>query len=134
MGSGKTTVAQWLVRMTCAMALIFVGFAHQAPAFADGAFVPAEFAEYVLPDGTLPVICIAGKTDGKHTHGKAHAYGCEACRISASILLRRPSDNGSERLRIEAAAALPYKARAYGSRVFPPSKGPRAPPRDPASD
>jgi hypothetical protein len=122
---------QWLVRMTCAIALLFVGFAHQAPAFANGAFIPAEFAEYILPDGTLPVLCIADKAEGAQKHDKAHLNGCEACRISAATLLPAPADHGSERLRIQTAALAPYKVEAFHRQLFPPNTGPRAPPHDP---
>ncbi len=125
---GKTNAAQWLVRMTCAIALLFVGFAHQAPAFANGTFIAPEFAEYVLPDGTLPVICIAGKVDGKHTHNQAHAAKCEACRIGSSVLLPAPGSGGIERLLIEANDASRVEVLVFHRQLFPRSRGARAPP------
>jgi hypothetical protein len=124
-------IVQWMVRMTCAIALLFVGFAHQAPARNDDGFYPARLAEYVLPDGTLPVFCITGKAEGAHKHDKAHMQGCEACRIGASILLPVPADQKGEHLRFETTAIVPLKAEAFYRQLFPPNTGPRAPPSDP---
>lgn len=128
MRTAKANMAQWLMRMICAIALLFVGFAHQAPVFAGGAFVPLEFAEYALPDGTLPVICIAGKVEGKHRHEQAHAVQCEACRISSAALLPDPVCGPSDRFRIEANAARPTKVVVVHGQLFPHSRGARAPP------
>ena len=124
-------IVQWLVRFTCAIALLFVGFAHQTPALADDDFHPADFAEYVLPDGTLPVFCISDKTHGVHKHDKAHLPGCEACRIGTSILLPAPVDQAGEHLRFEPAAVVAIRAEAVQRQLFPPNTGPRAPPSDP---
>ncbi|MBD9444062.1 hypothetical protein IB248_00475 [Rhizobium sp. RHZ01] len=122
-------IMRWMLRMTCAIALLFVGFAHQTPSFAKGAFVPSELAEYVLPDGTLPVICIAGKADGMSKHGTAQqAQGCEVCRIVASALLPVPDDYRGKRPRIATAAMRPYDVDVTFRRILPPNTGPRAPP------
>ncbi|OCJ09268.1 hypothetical protein A6U87_10545 [Rhizobium sp. AC44/96] len=129
----NATIVQWLVRMTCVIALLFVGFAHKAPGFGATTFAAAEFAEYVLPDGTLPILCLAEKAVDTQTHHKMHAPGCEACRIGASVLLPTPADIGNERLRLEGVVQAPYAAAAFERRLFAPSKGPRAPPHDSAS-
>ncbi|KWV60083.1 hypothetical protein AS026_27100 [Rhizobium altiplani] len=122
-------IMRWMLRMTCAIALLFVGFAHQPPSFAKGAFLPSEFAEYILPDGTLPVICISGKADGMSKHDTAQqAQGCEACRIAASVLLPVPDKYRGERPRITTAAMRPYEEDGSFRRVLPPNIGPRAPP------
>lgn len=117
--------------MTCAIALLFVGFAHQTPS--KGAFVPSEFAEYILPDGTLPVICIRGKTDGMNKHDTAQqAQGCEACRIAASVLLPVPDNYRSEYPRIATAAMRAYDVEVHFRPLLPPNTGPRAPPASPS--
>jgi len=122
-------IMRWMLRMTCAIALLFVGLAHQTPSFARGAFVPSELAEYILPDGTLPVICIAGKADGMSKHDTAQqAQGCEACRIAASVLLPVPDNYRDKRPRIVTAAMQPYHVDGSLRRIFPPNIGPRAPP------
>jgi hypothetical protein len=128
---GTSNMAKWLMRIMCAIALLFVGFAHQAPAFANGTFIAPEFAEYVLPDGTLPVICIAGKVEGKHTHDKAHAAKCEACRTS--VLLPAPGSGGIERLLIEANDASRVEVVVFHRELLPRSRGARAPPGNLAS-
>jgi hypothetical protein len=119
-----------MVRMTCAIALLLVGFAHQAPSFAKNALAPAEFAEYVLPDGTLPVICVAGKAGGMHKHEKAQMHGCDACRIGASVLLPVPEDSGTKHIWPLTAARQVWDTEISPRRILPPNTGPRAPPRN----
>lgn len=119
-----------MARMICAIALLLVGFAHQAPSFAKDALVPAEFAEYVLPDGTLPVICVAGKAGGMHKHEKAQMHGCEACRIGASVLLPVPQNSGTKLIWTSTFARQVYDTEISLRRTLPPNTGPRAPPRN----
>jgi len=122
-------VMRWMLRMTCAIALLFVGFTHQPPSSAKGAFAPSEFAEYILPDGTLPVICIAGKADGMSKHDTAQqARGCEACRIAASILLPVPDNCRSKHPRAATVARRFYDIDVSFRRILLPNTGPRAPP------
>ncbi|MBY3128676.1 DUF2946 family protein [Rhizobium laguerreae] len=123
---------QWALRILCAVALVFVGFAHQLPAVAAGEFDPAELAQYALPDGTLPTLCVT-TTDksGQDQHDKAHSHGCEACRISTSILLPAPTDIAGATIPFSAAVELPIRTEAFHRQLFPPNTGPRAPPSDP---
>ena len=130
-------IEQWALRILCAVALVFVGFAHQAPAAAAGAFDPAELAHYVLPDGTLPTLCVTvpDKSDtdksGASQHDKAHSHGCEACRIGASTLLPTPTDMAGAPIGFAVSVELPIRAEAFHRQLFPPNTGPRAPPSDP---
>jgi len=75
-----------LLRIMCALALVFAAFAHRPvqPAF------PGDFdiAAYTLPDGTIPVICLIG-TDGKPA-GNAGNSRCEFCRIASATALPEP--------------------------------------------
>jgi hypothetical protein len=48
---------QWAARMRGALALLFVGFAHQPVAVAS--CVLEQLALYKLPDSALPVICLS---------------------------------------------------------------------------
>ncbi|MBY3185976.1 hypothetical protein [Rhizobium laguerreae] len=125
-------IEQWALRILCAVALVFVGFAHQLPAAAAGEFDPAKLAQYALPDGTLPTLCVT-TTDksGQDQHDKAHSHGCEACRISTSILLPAPTDIAGAAIPFSAAVELPIRTEAYHRQLFPPNTGPRAPPSDP---
>ncbi|MBY3211427.1 hypothetical protein [Rhizobium laguerreae] len=125
-----TQIEQWALRILCAVALVFVGFAHQLPAAAAGEFDPAELAQYVLPDGTLPTLCVT-TTDksGQDQHDKAHSHGCEACRISAAILLPAADIAGAAIPLV--TVELPIRTEAFHRQLFPPNTGPRAPPSDP---
>jgi hypothetical protein len=118
----------WLVRLTCAIALLFVGFAHETPVFAKSAFIIFEPAQYVLPDGTLPVICIEGKAQGNHTHDKVQAAKCEACRIGSSVLLPLPACGGGARPLLEADRPAPREPVGCHRRPWHNSRGARAPP------
>ncbi len=125
-------IEQWALRILCAVALVFVGLAHQAPIAAAGDAGPAELAQYVLPDGTLPTLCVT-VTDApdQGQHDKTHSHGCEACRIGASILLPAPADVAGAPIPFAVAVELPIRAESFPRRLFPPNSGPRAPPSDP---
>lgn len=111
------------LRLFCAALVVALGFAHRpmaAPA------VPMEMAAYMLPDGTLPILCLP-----EHQHdpsGKDMGPRCEACRISAAILLpAAPCDAiavapASERT---AFAGTPER---FHRLHFPPNALPRGPP------
>jgi hypothetical protein len=125
-------LTEWLVRVICAIALLFAGFAYQETRIASSALAAAEFAEYVLPDGTLPVICADGSKHAADQHDKSHLRGCEACRIGPSILLPLPDAIKIAVLRNVIRTALPTMAERRREEPRPPNKGPRAPPQPPA--
>lgn len=82
--------ATLFLRMLCALSLVLLGLAHQAPqaAAAEG----YDAAAYVLPDGTFASLCVTiNDADGKTVAFKPN---CEACRLSASVILPTP-DAGS---------------------------------------
>ncbi|MCH4546444.1 hypothetical protein MK632_11740 [Rhizobium changzhiense] len=86
--------ATLFLRMLCALSLALLGFAHQAQqAVASEGY---DAAAYVLPDGTFASLCITVKdADGKTVAFKPN---CEACRLSASVILPMPdSDSWFER-------------------------------------
>lgn len=127
-----TQIEQWALRVLCAVALVFVGFAHQVPTAAASDLGPAELVQYVLPDGTLPTLCvtITDKSD-QGQHDKTHSHGCEACRISASTLLPAPTDVAGAPIPFAVTVELPIRAETFHRQLFPPNTGPRAPPSDP---
>ncbi|MDM9627941.1 hypothetical protein QTL95_18775 [Rhizobium sp. S152] len=133
MQRGLDKLEQWLVRIICAVALLFVGFAHQVPALASDPTDPAHYAAYTLPDGTLPSLCITLKDDdGKATPDhKASGQGCEACRIGAAVLLPTPTDIIGTAVSFLAQAAPARGTEAFRRQIYPPNTGPRAPPADP---
>ncbi|WP_350092373.1 hypothetical protein [Hoeflea sp.] len=72
----------WL-RFVCALSLLLVAFAHKPLGFPDrtAAYGAAEIAAFVLPDGSLPDICLAGGDSERHHDAFT---GCEACRLAAA--------------------------------------------------
>ncbi|MBY3523099.1 hypothetical protein HFN70_29155 [Rhizobium laguerreae] len=116
--------ATLFLRMLCALSLALLGLAHQAPqAVASEGY---DAAAYVLPDGTFASLCITVKEgDGKTFAFKSN---CEACRLSASVILPTP-DVGSWLERKFASlinAPIETSAVAGASAVSRPNS--RAPP------
>lgn len=69
-------------------ALVFVSFAHR-PAQTT-TIDPLELAAYMLPDGSLPDLCVTTvDEDGKTSH---HVTPCEFCRIASTCALPLPAD------------------------------------------
>lgn len=123
MTRGMTRWAACL-RILCAVVLLFVGFAHQpASAPQPSTF---ELAQYVLPDGTLPDLCLDGIVDGKAKH--VSPLKCEACRIGSAMLMPVPADLDGAVLAFRFVAALPLLEEALHSRRERPGAPPRAPP------
>ena len=119
---------QLAVRMLCALALVFVAFAHQPVIAASNNQI--DLAAYTLPDGTVPVLCLPG-SDGDTEKGKHHAdKDCEACRISASVHLPAPPQVIAIHLPVAVNEVLPIRAEAFYRQLFPPNAAPRAPPAD----
>lgn len=117
-----------LVRMLCALSLLLVAFAHKPLTLsaAASAYAGVDIAEFVLPDGTLPDLCLTGEEDGTH-HSLANH--CEACRIVSSVDLPSPF-NGYVVIRLSAAAELSVPQDARFTRPFlRANASPRGPPR-----
>jgi len=116
-----------LVRMLCALSLLLVAFAHKPLALNDAARVisSVDLASYVLPDGTLPDLCLTGEeNDPRH----AAANHCEACRIVSSVDLPSPLGGyvitrwfAAAELALPRDARLAYSALRHGA-------SPRGPP------
>ncbi|MEO3431211.1 hypothetical protein AAFN88_20315 [Pelagibius sp. CAU 1746] len=120
---------QLALRIVCAVALLSVGFAHktvnlEAAAAAD---LPFGLAAYSLPDGSQAPLCQPGTGEGEEG-GASAASGCEACRISASILLPGRSDGLVEAISYRGPACRPPSAGPVKRQAFPPNAAPRAPP------
>ncbi len=121
---------QCMVRMVCALALLFVGLAHTPPVAiaADHVSPAGEMARYTLPDGSIPVLCLPS-TDGKakQQHNEPGS-GCEACRLSASLLLPAPPDASVQTTLRQPLGFLPGREEAFYRQLFPPNAAPRGPP------
>ena len=82
-------------------------------------------ASFVLPDGTLPDLCLTGEDDPGH-YSASH---CEACRIVSAVDLPSPCD-GYVITRWSVAAEL---AVSRDIRLAHPALRPGASPRGPPS-
>lgn len=118
------------VRVLCAIALLCIGLAHKPPVVFAASVPAGDVAEYILPDGTLPVLCLPGQDDdGKaHSHDFAPGSGCEACRLSASLLLPPPPATSGERIATPLVHVVPLRHEVAYRQLFPPNSAPRAPP------
>jgi hypothetical protein len=126
------SAASW-VRGFCAIAPVLLGVAHQVPALAADPTDPANLAEYILPDGTLPTLCItlpASQSPSKNEQ-KAHSQSCEACRISGATVLPAPVDAFGARLVFIGRSTPPIHAGAYRRHIYSPNTMPRPPPAEP---
>ena len=124
MKTGMTRTALWL-RIVCAVLLLCLGFAHK-PLYAQPSSDPAS-SYYLLPDGTFASLCIDNADHGKP--GKSWlGSGCEACRLSSSVLLPTPGDDGHAPVSrdcnvVEFPAGVAYRATAAW-RPGSPVRGP----------
>jgi hypothetical protein len=103
--------------MVAALALAFVAFGHAPPGAAP------DFAEYALPDGSLPDLCLPGAESDK---GEGH--GCDACRLTSGGLLSCPP-NAARPAQPAGARVLRFAGAALANRSgFEPGAPPTAPP------
>jgi hypothetical protein len=123
-----SSIRHWTVRILCALALVFVGFGSQPDLSEAGDLTPAELAQYQLPDGSFPILCITYKdADGK-IHGNVHAPCSDTCQMVTAVLVpQAPATSSVHRPFIFANAIAP-KADVFHRQLYPPSGGPRAPP------
>jgi len=112
------------LRVLCAIALLSVGFAHK-PMTAFAADHVQSLA-YQLPDGTFAEIC--SEHDGDQHKGKMADFGCDACRLSASILVPMPPSEAGDILRVSSDVSVVERPESIRHRLYPPNSGPRAPP------
>ncbi|WP_245455589.1 DUF2946 family protein [Neorhizobium lilium] len=126
-------IETWIVQALSVLAILCLGFAHQPPSLGIDDARASDFADYVLPDGTLPTLCLtSAENDSKGSSGhKFHSQGCEVCRIGAAILLPAPTDVSGILVAFVASADLPPRTEAIHRQIYPPNTGPRAPPIDP---
>lgn len=121
---GPTARFGWLLRFACIMALAFVAHAHRPVSLSAASSV--DLAAYVLPDGTLPIICHAGSAGEQDTHPDRL---CDFCHIASGSALPSPPD-GAPAI-VFAGKGTPLGAEqacAVRRRCFPPSAPPHGPP------
>ncbi|UXN65644.1 hypothetical protein N8E89_08640 [Phyllobacterium sp. A18/5-2] len=114
------------VRMLCALALVFVAFAHQPIEAGTGGQI--DLAAYTLPDGTVPVLCLPGSGDKDLHTSSWHGTGCEACRLSGSFILPAPASTAGPKVQPARSLAIKREAILIARSLYPPSAPPQAPP------
>ena len=115
-----------LVRIVCALSLLLVAFAHKplVSSAAASAYAGVDVADFILPDGTLPDLCLGGEEDGHHS-----AFNhCEACRIFASVDLPSPVDVFVVNALGPAAHLTPRQDDHFVRSFLRPGASPRGPP------
>lgn len=120
-----TGVVYRTVRIILAFLLVMVGLSHQPP-LGVGDMVTLDVAAYVLPDGTLPELCVT-TDDGEVPHYGA-ATICEACLIAPSAMLPTPVDVVGRRIVIALDMTVPSLSDKGYRRLFSANTAPRAPP------
>ena len=112
-----------LVAALYALAMTWLGFAHQ-PVMAITAPSSLERLAYVLPDGTLPDLCIP---QSDSPTGNGHFATCEACLVAGGhgtlappLTLPLPSKRVIARVEIAPSAALHTAARERARARGPP--------------
>lgn len=121
------------LRILCALALLCLGLAHQAPVIRDTAQQLAAFEAYRLPDGSFPIWCVTDQDgqdkSGSHDpRGLLHDHGCEACQINAAADLPPPSDFSMPFAYAPGKVIFIERHEAHYRTLFPPNHAPRAPP------
>ena len=129
MRRSSSSIKHWTVRILCALALVFVGFGSQPNPSEAGELKPAELAQYQLPDGSFPILCITYKdADGK-LRGKVHAPCSDTSQMVSAVLVPEASGTASVFRPLSFNAPMPLKLEAFHRQLYPPNSGPRAPPR-----
>lgn len=121
--TARPKIRQIIVRLTCVMALLMVGFAHKISAFGGGKM--PDLSAFALPDGTVPTICTTGFDPDGDKPGK---QSCDACRLAAASNLPLPAaipvQDQARQTVVYAVPAAPDIRRPGRS----PTALPRAPP------
>jgi hypothetical protein len=118
------------VRLLSVLALMLVAFAHKPINIASAEEL--LLAEYVLPDGTYPVLCITDHAVDKSGHGHdQHLHNsnvCEACRISSAYLCPQPAPSTGAAPQMALALTVVPSQPVLWRDIYPPSAPPQAPP------
>lgn len=118
-----------LMRMICvlALALLSISFAHKPPVVDTHAIPLDEIAQYVLPDGSLPVLCLSHDNTADH-HERAVVSGCEVCRLATAIMLPIRADTFGGPISAWVEIIRHEHAEHIDRPVLSPNSSPRGPP------
>ncbi|NKB83169.1 hypothetical protein HED51_04065 [Ochrobactrum grignonense] len=118
------------IRILSVLALMLVAFGHKPVALAS----PERLllAQYVLPDGSYPVLCITDHAIDHDSHdGDQHVHNnniCDACRISSAFLCPTPAPSTGATINIATADIITPSEPILRLQTYPPQAPPQAPP------
>ncbi len=121
--------ATWMgiaTRVFCAIALLSLTLAAPAEA-STRALSGDEIAHYMLPDGSLPSLCVTvpdGSGQGKIVKLGASTLGLH----HHDVILPVPAEPAGPQLVIVSHEMAPARPDALRHLLYPPGAGPRAPP------
>lgn len=101
----RRRVACIVVLVLYALASASIGFAHRFN------LVPADLAQFVLPDGTLPTIC-GGDNDDDSRGQSAHSQTCDACCLTHAPGLPPSQGQGAIRIQMAVIDFIPWREPA----------------------
>ena len=78
------------LRILCSLAFLLLGFANSHPTANAASVQTIEIASYILPDGSLPDLCLPSEA-GKHHKGESK-ISCDGCRHVTASILPLPTD------------------------------------------
>ncbi len=120
----ENLAVQLLLRASIVVALVLISFAHKPTALSPPQ--PDDLSAYMLPDGSLPVICFA--SDGTEKENEAgYANVCEFCQIAGSFALAEPGRSDKPAFDPELQPLFPAETKHVFSlpwRLLPPKQGP----------
>jgi len=122
LGGLRSRVLRHALLVLYVLASASLPFAHRTPR----SVVPAELASFVLPDGTLPVIC-GQSLPGEPGKRPSHAALCDACCLISAPGLPPVADIGPAVPSV-AIGVAPFPDVEVHSAVFVASLGARGPP------
>ena len=123
----RATLLEIVTRFFCAIALLSMTLA--APTEANSrALSSEEIAIYMLPDGSLPSLCVTipdGSGQGKIVKLGASTLGLH----HHDVMLPVPAETAGARVLVLSERLDPPTPEAVRHLLYPPGAGPRAPPQ-----
>jgi hypothetical protein len=122
---GKGKIGSFVTRLLCVFAVLSFGFSSNASAGARQ-ISPLELAAYMLPDGSVPVLCVT--IPGGAGSGKLVKLHADTLAVQQPAALPAPQLGAGLLVRSSFARWVVPATASLHHRLYPPGSGPRAPP------
>lgn len=122
---GKGKIGSFVTRLLCVFAVLSFGFSSNASAGARE-ISPQELAAYMLPDGSVPVLCVT-VPDGSGS-GKLVRLHADTLAVQQPAALPAPQPGTGLLVRPSFAGWVLPATPPLHHHLYPPGSGPRAPP------